>query len=80
MNASPESLTTLLSQALSPLALDAPIAVALSGGADSVALALVAAFLSCSSRLNGRGGCLGQPVTGVFARVTSTVAGATRAR
>lgn len=43
MNASPESLTTLLSQALSPLALAAPIAVALSGGADSVALALVAA-------------------------------------
>ena len=43
MDASYSNLNTLLTKALEPLGSEAPIAVALSGGADSVALALVAA-------------------------------------
>ncbi len=43
MDASHSNLHTLLTKALEPLGSEAPIAVALSGGADSVALALVAA-------------------------------------
>lgn len=43
MDASASPLSALLGKALAPLAPDAPLAVALSGGADSVALAIVAA-------------------------------------
>jgi tRNA(Ile)-lysidine synthase len=43
MDASPANLHALLIKALGSLAREAPIAVALSGGADSVALALIAA-------------------------------------
>lgn len=43
MDASPDHLKALLINALRPLAPEAPLAVALSGGADSVALALIAA-------------------------------------
>jgi tRNA(Ile)-lysidine synthase len=43
MDASPANLHVLLIKALGSLAREAPIAVALSGGADSVALALIAA-------------------------------------
>ena len=43
MDASPHHLKALLINALRPLAPEAPLAVALSGGADSVALALIAA-------------------------------------
>jgi len=43
MDASLANLHALLTKALGPLAPQAPIAVALSGGADSVALALIAA-------------------------------------
>lgn len=43
MDASPSNLKALLTEALAPLAPAAPLAVALSGGADSVALALIAA-------------------------------------
>jgi len=43
MDASHSNLSALLKKALAPFASDAPIAVALSGGADSVALALIAA-------------------------------------
>lgn len=43
MDASPSNLKALLTKALAPLAPAAPLAVALSGGADSVALALIAA-------------------------------------
>lgn len=43
MDASPSNLKALLTKALAPLAPEAPLAVALSGGADSVALALIAA-------------------------------------
>ena len=43
MDAPHSSLSALLKKALEPLASEAPIAVALSGGADSVALALIAA-------------------------------------
>jgi len=42
MDASHSNLHTLLTKALEPLGSEAPIAVALSGGADSVALALIA--------------------------------------
>jgi tRNA(Ile)-lysidine synthase len=45
MDASHSNLHALLTKALVPLGLEAPIAVALSGGADSVALALIAAEL-----------------------------------
>jgi tRNA(Ile)-lysidine synthase len=43
MDASPSNLKALLAKALAPLAPEAPLAVALSGGADSVALAVIAA-------------------------------------